>query len=465
MPAAPHPLVLRAREALQRGDIRAVEAAAEERLKTAGRDINALELRFIVQQKRGQYGQAARTLDTVIGIDQQADWAYNELIQLYMTHGKRDEAEKVARTALRTNPRNATAHHLFGTILTEMGQLPPAQWHLKAALELGGAQAPALSNLPRAPNPADAHLARGREHETAGNYSAAWEEFTTAKANVLKESQGMEYRANAVESLFEHCKQFFTRETASLLARAKQRPQTPQPVFVMGFPRSGTALVEKILASHSAIAAGGNLPFVGDMGKLASHAYPGTERFPESLAHSWMADYCFTANLFRDYYLGRAEGYGLLSNGRQYFTDTMPFNEIYLPLIKMAFPAAKIVRVVRHPLDVCVSMISNNVTDPVHCGNRVEDTAHHLAAAFDLVEHYHKVLGLEDFVLRYETLIGEHATAIPKLLEYLGLPVEEPCLAHKLHVRSINRYRHYEQHLRPYVARLQPLMSAHGYKA
>jgi hypothetical protein len=270
----------------------------------------------------------------------------------------------------------------------------------------------------------------------------------------------------------------------------------------MGFPRSGAALVAKILASHSAIAAGGNLPFVADMGKLSSHTYPGAERFPDCLAHSWMADYCFTATLFRDYYLARAEAYGLLggsgtgsangtganaagkggssgsgstgasgrgntgasSTGRRYFTDTMSFNEIYLPLIKMAFPGAKIIRVVRHPLDVCVSMISNRVADPVHCGNRVEDIAHYQAAAFDLVEHYRKVLGLEDFVLRYETLIGEHITAIPKLLEYLGLPVEEPCLAHKLHIRSINRYRHYEQHLKPYVGRLQPLMSAHGYK-
>jgi tetratricopeptide (TPR) repeat protein len=451
--------------------MRAVEAAVEERLKTAGRDINALELRFIAQQKRGNYGQAARTLDTVIGIDKRADWAYNELVQLFLAHGKRDDAEKVARAALRANPRNAQAHHLFGTLLTDLGQLPPARWHLKAAQELGGS----LTDPTRNPDPIEEQLARGRAHEAAGNYSAAWEEFITAKTNLLKESQGTEYRASAVASLFEHCKQFFTRETASLLARAKVRPDTPQPVFIMGFPRSGAALVEQVLASHSAIAAGGRLPFAGDLSKLANNTYPGPERFPENLAHSWMADYCYTATLFRDCYLARAEAYGLLScgnsatngggHGRRYFTDTMPFNEIYLPLIKMAFPAAKIIRVVRHPLDVCVSMISNNVADPLHCGYRIEDTLHHMTATADLVQHYRQVLGLEDFVLRYETLIGEPATAIPKMLEYLGLPMQESCLGQKLHVRSINRYRHYQQHLGPYVGRLQPFMSAHGYQA
>src|SRR6266705_4071239 len=88
MATAPHPLVLRGREALQRGDLRAVEAAAEERLKTAGRDVNALELRSIVQQQRGQFGEAARTLQTVIGIDSQVDWAHNALIELLVSHGK-----------------------------------------------------------------------------------------------------------------------------------------------------------------------------------------------------------------------------------------------------------------------------------------------------------------------------------------------------------------------------------------
>src|SRR6202008_1316519 len=77
MAAAPHPLVLRSRDVLARGDIKAAEEAAEERLKTAGRDINALELRSLIQQRRGQFGQAARTLDTVIGIDRRADWAFN----------------------------------------------------------------------------------------------------------------------------------------------------------------------------------------------------------------------------------------------------------------------------------------------------------------------------------------------------------------------------------------------------
>src|SRR6185312_4730181 len=97
MSPAPHALVLRAREALARGDVRSAEAAVDERLKTAGRDINALGVRSFLLQRRGQFGEAARTLQTVIGIDARADWAYHELIQILLAHRRLADAEQVAR--------------------------------------------------------------------------------------------------------------------------------------------------------------------------------------------------------------------------------------------------------------------------------------------------------------------------------------------------------------------------------
>src|SRR5579862_4063776 len=116
----PHALVLRAREALTRGDLRSAEAAVDERLKTAGRDINALELRSLLLQRRGQFGEAARTLQAVIGIDARADWAYRDLIQLLLNHRRVADAEQVARAGVRANPDNARCHNAFGQILSEM---------------------------------------------------------------------------------------------------------------------------------------------------------------------------------------------------------------------------------------------------------------------------------------------------------------------------------------------------------
>ena len=133
-------------------------------------------------------------------------------------------------------------------------------------------------------------------------------------------------------------------------------------MFVVGFPRSGTTLIEQVLASHSRVRAGGELPFVGDFRRLTNSLFPAAEPFPENLARSWTADNAFAATLFRDYYFARAEQYGLLEPGKAFFIDKMPFNEIWLPLIRMAFPRSPIVHVIRHPLDVCVSMMANNIT-------------------------------------------------------------------------------------------------------
>ena len=531
-----HPLVQRAREAFARSEIKSAEQAVEERLKTAGRDINALEVRYQIQRHRGQLGEAARTLDAVIGINGRADWAHNELFRLLLAHGKTADAEQVARTALRANPGNAQAHSLFGTLLCDSGDLLAGEWHLRRALEIGEPQPAFLvslgTNLTRqgrldeankyfqrareiAPNeiktpssapPEDGRkdrrgaeeaiatldaaktltgaeqLTRGRLHDSLGHYEEAWQDFVAGKRKLATEAGGLQYKGDAVEALFGRFKQFFTRDNLSRMPRAKQRTDVPQPIFIMGPPRSGTTIVDRILRSHSSVPAGGDLPFLGELRKIAGDVLPAPQPYPENLAQSWTADRHYTATLFRDYYLARAERFGLLKGGgKTFFTDRMPFNELHLPLLKMAFPEAKIVYVMRHPLDVSLSMLSNNVTQGFNCGYRIEDVTHHLAATSDLFEHYRRELDLGEYVLKYEALVADQAGETRKLLDYLGLPFEAACLrfhekslqgptpgaaqpVSSLNDHSSNRHRHYAQHLKPYVSRVRPLMAAHGYE-
>ncbi len=250
------------------------------------------------------------------------------------------------------------------------------------------------------------------------------------------------------------------------MPRARQRTDVPQPIFIMGLPRSGTTVVDRIIRSHSAVHGGGEFAFLGELRKVASDVLPSPQPFPENLAQSWTADRHYVATLFRDYYLARAEGFGLLKSGdgKSFFTDRMPFNEVYLPLLKAAFPNARIVHVMRHPLDVCVSMISSNVTHGFNCGYRVEDAAHHLAAVFDLFEHYRRELDLGDYVVQYEALVADQAGQTRKLLEYLGLPFEDACLGTSLSDSSIDRHKHYAQHLKPHVSRVRAMMTAYGYE-
>ena len=514
---------------------------------------------------RGELGRAVEILATAIKADAHADWAYGELIPLLFHHGRRAEAEHLARQALTVNPRNSLAHEHLGTLLSELSDLPAGEWHFRRSLALGGPSPSALANLAinlmnqgrfeeadslfaeadrmapgelltlghwsklhemrgdfvraaqlldraqegRSPRdvdllraqllsrtgrnaealaiiesaPAlngDGQLARGRLYDRLGRYDAAWRDFVEGKAKLAAQGGGLRYQTEAVEAFFARLARFFVRDNFELLPRAAVRRDVPQPIFVMGFPRSGTTLIEQVLASHPAVRAGGELAFAAELRKLTNHLFPGPEPFPVNLAQAYTADHRYAATVFRDYYLARAEAAGLLEPGKAWFVDKMPFNEVWLPLIAMAFPEAKIVRVVRHPLDVCVSVMSNNLTHGFNCGYRIEDTVHHFVAVFDLVAHYHRELGHDEHLLRYESFVENQVDETRRLLAHIGLPFDEACLrfhenrrhartpsyaqvSEPLNDRSIGRHRHYSRQLAPFLPRLERMMATHGY--
>jgi Flp pilus assembly protein TadD len=515
---------------------------------------------------RGELARAVETLTAAIKADPRADWAYAELIPLVFGHGRRAEAEQLARTALTINPRNPGVHEQLGTILSELNDLPSGEWHYRRALELGGESASVLGNLalnlmqqgrldeaerhfaeahrlaPRdvrtlanwsrlhevqgdlaraddllrqaqaAGSPrdvdllrarylsrtgrhadalaiidaapalnGDAQLERGRLLDRLGRYDEAWTEFVAAKAKLALEAGGLRYQAEAVETFFSRLMAFFVRRNVELLPRARVRRDVPQPIFVIGFPRSGTTLVEQVLGSHPAVRAGGELAFAGELRKLTNDLFPGPEPFPLNLARAFTADNRHAATVFRDYYLARAEAARLLEPGKDWFVDKMPFNEIWLPLIRMAFPEARIVHVVRHPLDVCVSVMANQLTHGFNCGYRIEDMVQHLSAVFRLMEHYRRELSPGELTLRYEGFVADQVTETRRLLEHLGLPFHDACLrfhenrryaatpsyaqvAERLNDRSIGRHRHYARPLAPFRAPLAAIMAAYGYE-
>ena len=524
--------------------------------------------RYKLLRERGDLLAATDFLRKTLDQDPLADWAYNELIELLFVRGKRADAEALARVALRVNPRNGQAHQLFGTILSELNDLPSGEWHFRRALELAGESGAVLGNLalnlmqqgrtaeadgafaradqlapndlrtlahwsklaevdgnlPRAmelleraaksaapgsvdllranhlartgkPRDAlaiidaapalngDAMLERGRLLDRLGRHDEAWEQWVAGKRQLASEAGGLTYPAAAVEQFFERMRRFASPANLSLLPRARVRSGVPQPLFIVGFPRSGTTLIEQVLTSHTAIRAGGELSFMTELRKLALQQFPGEEGFPDNLARSFTADQRFAATLFRDYYFARAEQYGLTDGGHAYFTDKMPFNEIWLPLIRMAFPEAKIVRMLRHPLDVCTSMLSNNMTHGFNCGYRIEDIVHHLIAVSALDAHYAASgagLWPTELTLRYEDFVADQRTHTKRLLDFLGVGFEDACLdfhrnpryaptpsyaqvTEKLNDRSIGRHRHFAAKLAPFAAQLQPLLLHRGY--
>lgn len=558
-------LFTRARDAFERNDLQQALATVQKLLERDERNFAAIELRYRIERRENRLDEAARSLARLISIDPAADWAYNELVRLLYDNGRLTDAERVARAALRVNFRNAVAHSMFGTLLSERNELAAGEWHFRKSAELAPHDAGTLGNLalnlmqqgrtaeaehcyaeadrltpanlrilshwsklaevqgdlPRAAElldraaaaasetrvnllrsrlearagrhrealtileacaemNGDGYLERGLLQDRLGNHDAAWRDFVTGKRKLAAEAGNVVYQADAVNTFFARLKSFFVSDNVMRLPSAPVRRDLSQPVFVVGFPRSGTTLVEQILASHSHARSGGELPFAARFRELANRLFPDDGPFPENLSRTWTADGHVCASLFRDLYLALAEQANLVSGGHRYFVDKMPFNEVYLPLIRMAFPAAPVIHVVRHPLDVCVSMMSHHFTHGFNCGYRIEDIAAHLAAVFDLTEHYRREGHPEPCLLRYEDLVSGQEATTRRLLEHIGLPFEEACLrfdetrryaptpsyaqvTERLNDRSVGRHRHYEGHLKPFLPQLQPMIEAMNY--
>jgi Tfp pilus assembly protein PilF len=320
-------------------------------------------------------------------------------------------------------------------------------------------------------------LQRGRLRDRAGRHDDAWQDFVAGKAALARASRRSYPRA-AVERLVADLRAFFTPANLAAMAPAAVVAGVPQPIFILGFPRSGTTLTEQVVASHSRVRAGGELPFAAELSAIAAErsggAYPGDFAVLSGPLRAGLA------TELRDHYLARAKAFGLLAPGADFFTDKMPLNELYLPLLRLAFPAAALVSVTRHPLDVMVSAMSHDFTHGFDCGYRLEDAARHFATMSELAAYWRDGLRVGSHPLGYERFVAAQEAETAALMAHLGLAAEPGQLAfhesrrfaptpsyaqvqEPLHDRSIGRWRHYARALEPVGEVLAEAVARGGY--
>lgn len=322
-------------------------------------------------------------------------------------------------------------------------------------------------------------LEKGRLLDNLGEYRAAGEAFLEGK-KLARELSGQQYLDEHANQFIARLRGFFTAGRLRLLPRAGVREDVAQPVFILGFPRSGTTLVEQTLTAHSQVSAGDELPLVNDLTQMLPRMLNSPLAYPEALAELWMGDQQDGLDRARDTYLARARQLGVVEAGKPWFTDKMPLNEVHLGFIALLFPASPLIHVIRHPLDVMVSAISNLFTHGFYCGHSLETAARHYVRVMELVEHYRAEMSLKYLPLRYEDMVAGQEAAVRTLLGFVGLEWEEGCLAfhenrryartasyaqvtEKLYDRSVGRWRHYREVLEPVIPILTPTMEKLGY--
>ena len=320
---------------------------------------------------------------------------------------------------------------------------------------------------------------KGQLLDKMGRYTEAFAAFRESK-RALRELTAKAYLADEATALAARLRGFFTSNRLQILPRAKTRSDVAQPIFIAGFPRSGTTMVEQTLSAHPRISAGDELPTINELTGLIPRMLGSPLGYPEAFADLWLGDQVEGLDNLRDYYLQRARQLGVLRKGAQWFTDKMPLNETHLGLIGLIFPEAPIIHLLRHPLDVVLSVYSNQLTHGFYCAYDLESIARHYVLVMDLVEHYRSQMTLRYLPVRYEDIIDDQESHVRTLFAFIGVPFDRRCLdfhenrryartasyaqvTEKLYDRSRFRYRPYLKHLAPVIPILEPAIQRLGY--
>ena len=335
----------------------------------------------------------------------------------------------------------------------------------KLSLRMGGSPQTILPLLANAATPS-AIMLRGQIYEKLGEYDLAWSDFTAAN-----KAYGRPYDEARAADLHARIVKFWRRFDLERYERDEN------PIFVCGYPRSGTTLTEQILSAHDNVTAGDELPFCHNLMLNLPRLIPSPLPYPECLADAIFADRRDIARRAGEEYLRLARGRGITTWRR--FTDKMPLNEMHAPLIAAMFPDAPIIRVVRDPRDVLVSNFGNLLSHGLDQSTDIMTCARHMVRHFETVEAIrHKAPRYFEF--RYEWLIKDQVGATRALLEAADLKWDDTCLRPEENTRAprtpsaaavakpVNdaakgRWRHYEKHLGAALDALRPLLDRLAY--
>jgi hypothetical protein len=295
--------------------------------------------------------------------------------------------------------------------------------------------------------------ALAKEYEDLGEYDTS---FAMLERGASSRRRRMRYEvANDVEIM--------RRIAASFDAAAARRPAAaakPGPIFVLGLPRSGTTLVDRIVSSHSAVESMGE---INDFALALTRLGRVSGKF-ELLDASVGIDPAALGNT----YLESVGNYGRVT---PYFIDKTPSNFLYIGLLRRALPAAPLLHVSRHPVDSCLAMYRTLFRMGYPFTYDLEDLASYYIAYHRLMEHRRSLFPGSITEIHYEALVDDQEVVSRAIVDACGLDWEDTCLefdrnkapfatASAAQVRrpiyrdALARWRRFEKHLAPLVRRL-----------
>jgi len=416
--------------------------------------------------------------------------AHNNLGIALVARGRIDDAAAHYERALVLNPEHANAHNNLGNVFTIQGRFDDAIAHYGRAIAIrpdyaephynraeikrfqhDDADLAALEALAERDDlPANKalhiHFALAKALEDCGDYSRAFEHLS--KGNALKRRQ-TNYDEETVIRRFERISTVFDR---SLFDRFQgEGDPSSVPIFVLGMPRSGSTLIEQILASHPQIHGAGELADLEVAVSSALSAEDRTVQYPECVSALDGA----ALRRFGQSYLAHLLA---LADGKVRAIDKLPSNFLNIGLIRLILPNAKIIHTMRHPMDTCVSCYSKLFTVGVDFSYDLAELGRYYRCYRALMAHWRSVLPPGAMLdVAYEDTVDDLEGQARRMIDYCGLPWDDRCLSfHKtsrpvktasaVQVRkplfrdSLQRWRRHEANLAPLLHVLGNLIAS-----
>jgi len=329
---------------------------------------------------------------------------------------------------LKTLGRRAECEQAYHECLAMDAHFAEAYWSLADLknYRFSDAELAAMQNLASAPAAASgsggsgaAHLqfALGRALEQRSEYREAFAHYAAGNALRHRESP---FNIVKFEAKSRRVRDFFN--SAFFVERVGAGFPDPSPIFVVGLPRSGSTLVEQILASHSSVEGTMELPNIVTMVREFDHLGGGDDAYPESVR---------AASAERLGALGRRyiDETRSIRAGRPRFIDKMPNNFSHVGLIHAILPNATVIDVRRHPMDSCFSTFKQHFAEGQSFSYDLEDLGRYYRCYLALMDHWDSVLPGKVLHVQYEALVRNPETCIRGMLEHCGLDFEPACLS------------------------------------
>lgn len=302
---------------------------------------------------------------------------------------------------------------------------------------------------------ADVHFrfALGKAYEDARDYDRAWEFYHSGNQ---RQRPQVSYDPVGFEVRHEELAAVFTREF--LVQREGQGNPSDAPIFIVGLPRSGSTLIEQILASHSQVEGTLELSTLGEIAVSVGRYRGGQKQYPEAVRD-------LTGRDFRAYgqeYIEQTKIYR--TSGKPRFTDKLPNNFSHIGFAHLILPNAKIINARRHPLDSILGSYKQLFGKGQNFTYDMYELAHYYQQYHQIMKHWHRVLPGKVLDVHYEETVGDLESQVRRILAHCGLPFEEACLRfhetnravrtasseqvrQPLYTRALGTWRRYEKHL------------------